>query len=99
MVIQFHGEFPRQLESRDKAVDGGVLHDAVLCVDDLEHQPTLGFLQCFDERLVALFDFLLCRRDFRWDVKAAVHCFEQFVFHALASLQHKHIPHLGGNSY
>ena len=52
--------------------DGGVLHDAVLRVDDLEHQTTLRFVQCIDERLVALFDFLLRCRELRGSVEAVV---------------------------
>ena len=34
-MIQSYGELPRQLKSRDKAIDGHVFHDAVLGVDDL----------------------------------------------------------------
>lgn len=58
VMIQFCEELPCQPESRDKAVNGSVCDDVVFGVNDPENQPTLRFLQRFDERLVAFFHLL-----------------------------------------
>ena len=72
VVIQFCGEFPRQFKSGDKAVDRGILRNTVLCVDDLEHQPTLQFAQYLAKCLVAFLNFLFLSLEFRWDIKAVI---------------------------
>ena len=72
VVIQFYGQLPRQFKSSDKAVDGGVLRNAVFCVNDLEHQPALRFAQHPTKCSVALLNFLLLRREFGWGIKTVV---------------------------
>ena len=58
-MIQFAGQFPRQPESADKAVQGPLSDDVVLGVDDPQHQFPLWFLQPFDQLVVAGLDFQL----------------------------------------
>ena len=37
-MIQFAGQFPRQTESAEKAVQGPLSDDVVLGIDDLQYQ-------------------------------------------------------------
>ena len=66
VVIQFYGQLPRQFKSSDKAVDGGVLRNAVFCVNDLEHQPALRFAQHPTKCLMTFLNFLFLCWEFRW---------------------------------
>lgn len=76
MLIQFHREPPRQLKSRDKAVDGCVLHNAVFGVDDLQHQPPFRLFQHFNECLMAFLDFLLLCWELWRSIEAIVQVLE-----------------------
>ena len=80
VVIQFYGQLPRQLKSGDKAVDGGILRNAILCVDDPEHQPTLRLSQRLAKCSVALLNFLLLRREFGWGIKKSYRSFSSLYF-------------------
>ncbi len=53
-----------------------VRDDVVFCVDNAEYQPTLRFLQRFDERLVAFLRLLPLRRKLRRSVESVVQAFE-----------------------
>jgi len=44
-MVEFCGQLPRQRKSGDEAVNGDILCDAALCVDDLEYQLTLWLSQ------------------------------------------------------
>lgn len=72
VVIEFHSEFPYQFKSGDKAVDGGILRNTVLCVDNLEHQPALRLSQRTAKCLMAFLDFLFLSWKFRWGVETVV---------------------------
>ena len=59
VMIQFIGQFPRQTESAEKAVQGPLSDDMVLGVDDPQHQFPLWLFQPPDQLRVAGLDFLL----------------------------------------
>ena len=49
VVIQFVGHLPRQLEATDEAVQGSVMRNRILGINDLQDQPTLLLIQPLNE--------------------------------------------------
>lgn len=72
VVIQFYGQLPRQFKSGDKAVDGGILRNAILCVDDLKYQPALRLAQHLTKCLMTFLNFLFLSWKFSWGVETVI---------------------------
>ena len=65
VIVQFHGEFPRQFKSGDKAIDGGILRNTVFASMIRSTSRRSGFPNASLRCSVALLNFLLLRREFR----------------------------------
>ena len=61
-TMHFVGQFPREAEPAEKAVQGPFFDDMVLGIDDPQHQFSLWLFQPLNQLVVAGLDFLLVFR-------------------------------------